>query len=284
MTRELEAQISAAAAAVTATASTKTPTSGPSTFRIDEDDILGETPQEVKNLSVRFAGLPQDEIVKIFRNKFKPINLARLRHMKGDYLDTYVDQDRIGIENGSLRLRKTSADWKDFGKSPDIWLKGFDNYAMIMVSLFGAVAPDLNAALSLFKGDILQLAEVYKWQEGVLRLAIAIHTHIIGLQPSDPLSWIIPPAFQAKFCNPMTIIGMNEKTSGRRKRSQSPSYRDRQPRAPGGPTNHSDVICESFNKGSCPWPGCERAHKCKGCGAKDHGLASCKKGKAADKP
>lgn len=41
----------------------------------EEDDILGEVPPEVKNIILRFAGLPQEEIVRIFQNKFKPINL-----------------------------------------------------------------------------------------------------------------------------------------------------------------------------------------------------------------
>lgn len=47
----------------------------------EEDDIIGEVPLEVKNITLRFAGLPQEEIVRIFQTKFKPINLYRFRHM-----------------------------------------------------------------------------------------------------------------------------------------------------------------------------------------------------------
>lgn len=70
MAKELESRIAAAASKATIP--------GPSTFRLEEDDILGEVLQEVKNLSARFAGLAQDEIAKIFRNKLKPMNLFGL--------------------------------------------------------------------------------------------------------------------------------------------------------------------------------------------------------------
>lgn len=41
----------------------------------EEDDIQGEILPEVSELSLKFVGLPQEEIVKIFHNKFLPINL-----------------------------------------------------------------------------------------------------------------------------------------------------------------------------------------------------------------
>lgn len=50
---------------------------------MEEEDIIGEVPPEVTNISLSFAGLPQEEIVRIFHNKFKAINLYRLRHMRG---------------------------------------------------------------------------------------------------------------------------------------------------------------------------------------------------------
>lgn len=45
----------------------------------DEDKI----PQEVRVHSVRFAGLPQEGNVRTFNGKFKPVNLYKLRHLKG---------------------------------------------------------------------------------------------------------------------------------------------------------------------------------------------------------
>ena len=43
----------------------------------------GEIPEEVRTHSLRFTDLPQKEIVRIFNGKFKPVNLYKLRHMKG---------------------------------------------------------------------------------------------------------------------------------------------------------------------------------------------------------
>ncbi len=54
--------------------------------------------------------------MRIFQNKFKLINLYRLRHMRRLRFDSLHDQDRIGIEDGMLELRKTLGTYKDFGK------------------------------------------------------------------------------------------------------------------------------------------------------------------------
>lgn len=35
------------------------------------DDIIGEVPSEASSISLHFAGLPQEEIIRIFHNKFK---------------------------------------------------------------------------------------------------------------------------------------------------------------------------------------------------------------------
>lgn len=50
---------------------------------MEKDNIIGEVFVEVKNITFRYAGLPQKEIVKIFQNKFKPINLYCLCYMQG---------------------------------------------------------------------------------------------------------------------------------------------------------------------------------------------------------
>lgn len=81
--------------------------------------------------------------------------------MKSQSYEAYDDQDRIGIHDGSVRLRKSSGSFKDYGKTHYIWSESFDNYSMIFISLFGSTAPDLHAALSLFKADTLQLSRVY---------------------------------------------------------------------------------------------------------------------------
>ncbi len=89
--------------------------------------------------------------MKIFHNRFKSINLYRLRHMRGHHYDSLHDQERIGIENGMLRLRKVSGTYKDFGKSfYEIWSENFLNYSSIMVSLFARILElRINHSISL---------------------------------------------------------------------------------------------------------------------------------------
>ncbi len=279
--KESDARIAAAATATTANSSAA-PAAAPQKLG-SEDDALDEVPPEVQTLTIHFAGLPQEEIVKIFHNKFKPINLYWLRHMRGHRYESYHDQDRIGMKTGMLRLKKNSGTYKDFGKTfYEVWSEAFINYTGIMVSLFGSTSPELHAALTIFYGNILQLARVYEWQEAVLPMTIEVHTHVVSQQPSDASKWIIPPEFRGRFCNPTTLLGTSSlQTQNKRKRSRSPPSR-RVAKQPGGATNNLSVICEVFNKGSCSWTNCERAHKCKSCGSKEHGLVSCQKGKTGN--
>ena len=90
MVKESEARAAAAAAAVIASPTRK--------MVIEDDDIIGEFSQEVMNITLRFTGLPKEEIVGIFHNKFKPINLYQLRQIRGLRFDTFQDQEHIGIE------------------------------------------------------------------------------------------------------------------------------------------------------------------------------------------
>lgn len=47
----------------------------------EDNDIIGEVPPEGINISLCFTGLFQEEIVKIFHNKFKVINFYRLNYI-----------------------------------------------------------------------------------------------------------------------------------------------------------------------------------------------------------
>ncbi len=132
MVKESEARVAssvpAASAAITAAAPARRPMAD------EEDDITGEVLTEVMSITLRFASLPLEEIVRIFQNKFKPINLYRLRQMRGLWFDSLHDQDRIGIEDGMLKLRKTSGTYKDFRKSfYEVWADVFHNYTTILV-------------------------------------------------------------------------------------------------------------------------------------------------------
>lgn len=94
--RSLNSRIGTAHAVATAT--TATPVSSKQ-ITVEDDIIIIEVPSEVENFTLRFAGSPQDKIVRIFHNKLRAINLYRLRHM-----ETFKDQEQIGIEDGMLML------------------------------------------------------------------------------------------------------------------------------------------------------------------------------------
>lgn len=199
--------------------------------------------------------------------------------MRGLSFEAYQDEERIGIEDGMLKFRKSSGSYKDYGSSfYEVWSDAFINYTSILVSLFGTTAPHLQASLTQFYGTVLQLSKVYDWKEALLPLVIEVHSHIVTQQPSDPKQWVIPPEFQGRFCTPKTVIGMNSLLgAAKRKRSRSPPSRRSNKQSADSVSNNPSVICDLFNKGSCTWGGCERAHKCKGCGSKEHGVGSCKK-------
>ena len=184
MIKESEARVAvsvaAASASTTAAALTRRP------IEDEEDDITGEVPTEVMSITLRFAGLLKEEIVRIFQNKFKPINLYRLRQMHELRFDSLHDQDRIGIEDSMLKLRKTSGNYEGFGKSfYEVWADAFHNYTAILVFFFGREVPNLHSALAELYTNIYELSTVYQWQEAVLPMAIEAHTFIIAKQPAD---------------------------------------------------------------------------------------------------
>lgn len=49
----------------------------------DENKYKSEIPNKVKRLVFQFADLSQEKIAKIFTNKFRPMNLYKLCHMRG---------------------------------------------------------------------------------------------------------------------------------------------------------------------------------------------------------
>lgn len=67
------------------TVAIQNPPSTQSTLGIDKShDTTGETtPPEVLTVAAKFGGLPQEEFAKIFSGKFKPVNLYKLRYLKG---------------------------------------------------------------------------------------------------------------------------------------------------------------------------------------------------------
>ncbi len=273
MVKESEARVAASVSAASTATTAAAPARRPMTDR--EEDITGKVPTEVMSITLRFAGLLQEEIVRIFQNKFKPINLYRSRYMHELQFDSLHPQDHIGIENSVLKLRKTSRTYKDFGNSfYEVWAYAFYNYTTILVFLLGRKVPDFHSALAQFYSNIYKLFWVYEWQEAVLPMAIEAHIFIVAQEPTDPSKWVIPEKFQGWFWTARIMIGMHSIMGADAKRKSSRSHKGVR-RGKSSGSNNLWISCQLFNKGGCNWPTCNRAHICKDCGSMDHWLSEC---------
>lgn len=96
-------------------------------------------------------------------------------------------RDEISIEEGTLKMRKVTGSYKDYGRDNVLWSNAFLNNTMILMELFGTTTPSLHLALHRFHREIIDLSTVYEWQGGVLPLALDLHTHIVQSHPTDPL-------------------------------------------------------------------------------------------------
>lgn len=176
------------------------------------------------------------------------MNLYKLRHMRGCN-DIY--QDQISIEEGTLKMRKVMGSYKDYGHDNVLWSEAFLNYIMILMELFGSTTPSLHLALHRFPQEVIDLSTVYEWQRGVLSLALDLHIHIVQSHPIDPARWEIPTKWQARFCNPLTVLGtQSANDSSKRKRPSSPVPSDQRKKD----ANDNTVFYHSFNKGICSCP------------------------------
>lgn len=87
----------------------------------EDSDTSLETPPEISCLRLRFSGLPQQELVKTFHNRFNPTKLYRLSYMRGIHYKSPEGKQFIGTgirkEDGLRGPRKTSGSYEDFGNS-----------------------------------------------------------------------------------------------------------------------------------------------------------------------
>lgn len=82
--------------------------------------------------------------------------------MRGLIFEVYRNEQKIGIEDGLLKLQKALRTYKNYKSSfYEVWSESFINYTLILVSFFGTMTPRLQLALTQFYGLILQLLEVY---------------------------------------------------------------------------------------------------------------------------
>lgn len=160
MVKKLEVCVAAAVVSVAATTAT---TLAQRVTREKEDNITNKIFLKVMSIIFWFASLLQEEIVRIFQNKFKPINFYCFHHICGLQFNFLYDQDRISIKDGMLKLQKTFGTYKNFGKSfYKVWANAFHNYTIICNSLFDKKASDLHFALAKFYSNVYELSIVYK--------------------------------------------------------------------------------------------------------------------------
>lgn len=114
---------------------------------IEEDNYTSEIFIKVKALATQFAYFLQTEIIKVFSNYFTPINLYKLRLIKG-WNNLY--QDQIHIDKAFLKMHKVTDFYIDYGTISTLSSKIFLNYTMILMILFGLTIPTLYPAFRAF--------------------------------------------------------------------------------------------------------------------------------------
>lgn len=242
-----------------------TPQSSVSTIE-EDNDAIGELPLEARKVAAQYPGLPRKEIAAIFKGKFIPENLYKLRLMYGrDDVDR-TTRFTIGLD-GDLQFKRIKGTLKDFGSTTTIWSTGFLSYTSIMLDFFSSAVPTLHQKLYAYHYQIMELSTIYDWQEAVLPLTIEYHTEIVSVNHIDVEAWTIPRTWVDRFCSPLKIIRSGVATSTS---SSSTQARFREP-------NDASMICRAFNGKGCIYSSCKRRHECSACGAKGHGMPGCKK-------
>lgn len=88
---------------------------------------------------------------------------------------------------------------------------------------------------------------------------------------------MISSVFQGRFCTSINFIKMNFFLgAAKHKQLRSQLFWQNNKHLVGSVSNNLLIIYNLFNKGPCILGGYERAHKCKRCGIKKHGVRSCK--------
>ena len=129
-----------------------------------------------------FSDLPKEKIVKIIKNKFKPMNLYKLRRLH-NFENTW-EKNSIVLENGSLKPWKTTGTYKDFGRSINkVWSEAFLNYMLVVNILSGT--PELSATFLLFYCQIITLVQSFNWLKRVFPLVLGWHKYIVICSPLD---------------------------------------------------------------------------------------------------
>ena len=234
----------------------------------DLNDLFGNSgtlSPEVISLVNEHKGVSAKYILQVVNGKFNPIDMIKL--CPGMKVYEFNSSEEITLENGKLGSRKRTSQYKDYGNTDSVYVRGFVVYMSIIDYLYGRTVPGLQRALLNFLQKIQHYAMMYEWQRQALPLAIQHHTTVIIEGATNVENWKIPPELRDQFClTRLEPIASTERTQSR-KRSRSDANN----------ISTKDQICNKFNNDKgCDWAECRRRHECNVCGAKEHGASVCK--------
>jgi hypothetical protein len=226
-------------------------------------DTEGELlPSLAHAVSRGHPSLPRPLILAIFRGKFHPKDLCKLRLLHGQEAER---SEEIVVINGKMLWKKRTGELKDFGTTPSIWSYGFTNYISTMNEFFGTSTPGLTTAMLAFHTTIMMLSEVYPWYGCILNLAIEYHQWIAEAEqgPTTVEYWRLPVDWKDRYTQSATKYLNPVKTA--------PSYRSNSSitTLTGSTSPAQNVICKNWNRGACALHPCKRRHVCSIC-EKDH--------------
>ena len=241
--------------------------------RVEEDDF-GEnslSPAQRQQLSL-FPGQNKKDVIAIIKGTFLPRNLPHLD--RNATAEAEPDYALVAASDGRLLQQKTTAKISAFGGTPKLWSKTFLIYAQILCVFFSTPFPTLIVPLLSFHARVLELADTYKWQDGVLNMALEWMERRRSTGQTDISAWELDTTFIDKYTRGREIGSRQPHSQGG---GQSDSA---QPKGfnPDSNTNHTGVICKLFNFKDSHDKRCQRDYKCsmyKG----DHPAKGCDKKK-----
>ena len=240
------------------------------TSAADEDETGKTIPPALQPLLQRFVGIPRSALVAIHDHTFEARkHLIKLRLPQ--FTPPTSQDEAFTYSSGAdgLRLKKVTS-VKEWGHDSTLWSHCFDTYAAAWMSIFGKSFPTAGIGMVLFHRRICDLARVYKWQDGVLLLALDKHQLLLdkGISTASVEDWNIDTSLEGQYLRLDTLLPSKASPAV----SPLPTRSQRTAAQP----NRESAICQRYNTVGCAWTGCKRRHVCSKCEG-DHPLPSCKK-------
>jgi hypothetical protein len=223
----------------------------------------GEITPEALSLLSLHPGVSTRWIIAILNNKFDPLNLCKLRPGQA-HLDTEKEQS-LQVAGGQVTVRKSTAQMKDYGVTPGVWILAFNTYHSIIDVIHGKAYSELTHAILGFVRQVLELSEVYDWQSQVLPMALEHHRLVMAKGVTNADTWPLPAATRDRYCNHLMVtVPLSKKRSNDGIRIPKSA-------------SQSTTTCNNWNNGVCSYENCRRIHACSKCGDALHNALKCKK-------